>query len=164
MIRSRGKAMEKAARSRPSPVITAHPPLDPTPSFDQNAGHLLRHLSPPPVRGREEVLRREEGTPRAGTSIGKMANLACRVFLATKGDFLSRLPTPACHALGPDRVTHASPDQSIHRLSPSSATCASRRTGPSAPPKTRCVFRPPCAPVNPSAFCAASNQRTRWKP
>ena len=29
----------------------------------------------------------------------------------------------------------------ICRLSPSSVTCASRRTGPSAPPRTRCVSR-----------------------
>jgi len=59
----RATVRENTASAR-APAITAHEPLDTSPSLENHAGHRLRHRRPPPVRGREEVLRRQEGTPR----------------------------------------------------------------------------------------------------
>ena len=130
---------ENTASAR-APAITAHEPLDTSPSLENHAGHRLRHRRPPPVRGREEVLRRQEGTRRdARESKGKRHRDSAVLFRPRRKNPASRLP--ARHAAATDRRSIPPFSFAIRRLSPSSAMCASRRTGPSAPPRTRCVSR-----------------------
>lgn len=131
---------ENTASAR-APAITAHEPLDTSPSLENHAGHRLRHRRPPPVRGREEVLRRQEGTRRdARESKGKRHRDSAVLFRPRRKNPASRLPLMR-HAAATDRRPIPNLAFAIRRLSPSSAMCASRRTGPSAPPRTRCVSR-----------------------
>ena len=91
---------ENTASAR-APAITAHEPLDTSPSLENHAGHRLRHRRPPPVRGREEVLRRQEGTRRDARESGKRHRDSAVLFRPRRKNPASRLP--ARHAAATDR-------------------------------------------------------------
>ena len=84
-----------------APSITAHEPLDTPPSLENHAGHRLRHCRPPPVRGREEVLRRQEGTRRTARALGKRHLDSAVLFRPRRKNPVSRVP--ARHAAATDR-------------------------------------------------------------
>ena len=91
---------ENTASAR-APAITAHEPLDTSPSLENHAGHRLRHRRPPPVRGREEVLRRQEGTRRNARESAKRHRDSAVLFRPRRKNPASRLP--ARHAAATDR-------------------------------------------------------------
>jgi len=166
-FRSKGRSARsrdgsKKTRRVPLPVISAHDPLDTTPSLENHAGHRLPDRRPPPVRGREEVLHRQEGACSLGARVRENAigETPCRVLLARDG----KIPRPEPPRATPEELTD------LPLLSASSRSTGYRRQARRARqgglvprlPRERGAYLDPTHPHHPRArsFAVRTNSKT----